>query len=46
MLIECCFVDDKDDVNIYDANKMASAIVKGITGKNALNTNNSNTFRI
>ena len=44
MLIECCFVDDKDDVNIYDANKMASAIVKGITGKNALNTNNSNTL--
>lgn len=33
MLIECCFVDDKDDVNKYDANSMATAIVKGITGQ-------------
>lgn len=27
MLIECCFVDDKDDVKLYDAKKMAAAIV-------------------
>lgn len=33
MLIECCFVDDKDDAEIYDYRKMASAIVKGITGQ-------------
>lgn len=33
MLIECCFVDDKDDVNLYDYKKMAQAIVRGITGK-------------
>ena len=33
MLVECCFVDDKDDVKLYKAEKMASAIVKGITGK-------------
>lgn len=32
LLIECCFVDDKDDINIYDHKKMAKAIVKGITG--------------
>ena len=32
MLIECCFVDDKDDVKIYDYKKMAEAIVKGILG--------------
>ncbi len=32
MLIECCFVDDKDDVQLYDAQKMAEAIVYGITG--------------
>lgn len=32
LLIECCFVDDKDDVRLYDADKMAAAIVKGITG--------------
>lgn len=33
MLIECCFVDDKDDVQLYDCHKMAEAIVYGITGK-------------
>lgn len=33
MLIECCFVDDKDDAELYDYRKMASAIVKGITGQ-------------
>lgn len=30
MLIECCFVDDADDIEIYNAKKMARAIVKGI----------------
>ena len=33
MLIECCFVDDRDDVQLYDYKDMASAIVKGITGQ-------------
>lgn len=33
MLIECCFVDDKDDVQLYNAQKMAEAIVYGITGQ-------------
>ena len=33
MLIECCFVDDKDDVKLFDVNKMAKAIAEGITGK-------------
>ena len=33
MLIECCFVDDKDDVELYDCQKMADAIVFGITGR-------------
>ncbi len=32
LLIECCFVDDKDDVNLYNSEEMAKAIVKGITG--------------
>ena len=32
MLVECCFVDDKDDAALYNAKKMANAIVKGITG--------------
>ncbi|MCI8800786.1 MAG: N-acetylmuramoyl-L-alanine amidase [Lachnospiraceae bacterium] len=33
MLIECCFVDDKDDVQLYDCQEMADAIVYGITGR-------------
>ena len=33
MLIECCFVDDKDDVARYDYKSMAEAIVYGITGQ-------------
>lgn len=33
MLIECCFVDDKDDVAMYDFKAMAEAIVYGITGQ-------------
>lgn len=32
VLIECCFVDDNDDIKLYNADKMAQAIVKGITG--------------
>lgn len=33
VLVECCFVDDKDDVELYDYQKMAAAIVYGITGQ-------------
>lgn len=33
MLIECCFVDDKDDVVLYDYKSVAEAIVYGITGQ-------------
>lgn len=33
LLIECCFVDDKDDYDSWDANKCAAAIYSGITGK-------------
>lgn len=33
MLIECCFVDDKDDVQRYDCQEIAEAIVYGITGQ-------------
>ena len=32
LLIECCFVDDVDDVLLYNADKIANAIVKGLTG--------------
>ncbi|MDD6206987.1 MAG: N-acetylmuramoyl-L-alanine amidase, partial [Clostridiales bacterium] len=30
MLVECCFVDDKDDVQLYNYKKMAEAIANGI----------------
>lgn len=30
VLIECCFVDSKDDIKIYDADKMARAIVTAL----------------
>lgn len=36
MLIECCFVDDADDVRLYQSlgvTKFAAAIVKGLTGQ-------------
>lgn len=33
LLVECCFVDDKDDANVWDAKKCAKAIVEGILNK-------------
>ena len=33
ILIECCFVDNKEDVSKYNAEKMAKAIIEGILGK-------------
>ena len=30
VLIECCFVDDKDDAELYDADKMDQAIADGV----------------
>lgn len=38
VLVECCFADDADDVRIYNADKMAAAIVKGITGQTVTST--------
>ncbi len=37
MLIECCFCDNREDMNKYDAEKMANAIVEGIVGKTVPN---------
>ena len=36
VLIECCFVDDADDVSRYNAFMVASAIVTAITGGQVL----------
>lgn len=33
LLVECCFVDDRDDVALYDPLRMAKAIAEGITGR-------------
>jgi N-acetylmuramoyl-L-alanine amidase len=30
LLIECCFVDDKDDIKLYDTDKLAKAIIAGL----------------
>lgn len=37
ILIECCFCDNWKDVKRYDAEKMANAIVTGLTGQNPNN---------
>jgi N-acetylmuramoyl-L-alanine amidase len=33
VLVECCFVDSEEDMNRYNANNLANAIVKAITGQ-------------
>ena len=41
ILIECCFVDDKDDAKVWNAEKCAAAIYKGLTGKAATSSTTS-----
>ncbi|ACO85132.1 N-acetylmuramoyl-L-alanine amidase [Clostridium botulinum] len=38
MLIECCFCDNAGDMNRYNAENMANAIVKGLVGKTTSNS--------
>ncbi len=40
LLVECCFVDDKDDVELYDYESMAKAIANGIVEKYSEETEN------
>lgn len=42
ILIECCFVDDKDDANKWDFRKCAHAIVEGILGNSLSSDTSSN----
>ena len=44
ILVECCFVDSAEDMAMYNADKMADAIVTGITGgkKDDVPTSDSN----
>lgn len=43
LLVECCFCDNQGDANLYSAEKMADAIVKGILGKTTEVKQNTNT---
>ena len=43
LLVECCFVDTKSDVDKYKKETMAKAIAQGIMGKKIANTNNTTT---
>ncbi|MEG0153364.1 MAG: N-acetylmuramoyl-L-alanine amidase, partial [Cellulosilyticaceae bacterium] len=38
MLVECCFVDDLDDVRTYNYKSMAKSIVKGLLGRELTST--------
>ncbi|MCC5617161.1 N-acetylmuramoyl-L-alanine amidase [Nostoc sp. CHAB 5836] len=33
ILVECCFIDSQKDMNLFNPEAMANAIVKGLTGK-------------
>lgn len=33
ILVECCFIDSRNDMNLYNGEAMANAIVKGLTGE-------------
>lgn len=48
LLIECCFVDDKDDIKLYDPEKMAKAIVGalGVKSSTPKKTTTSNTTKV
>lgn len=41
LLVECCFVDDADDIRLYHADTMAAAIANAIAGSNAENSASS-----
>ena len=41
MLIECCFCDNRNDMNRYNAENVANAIVKGLVGKTTSVTSTS-----
>ena len=44
LLVECCFVDSTEDKARYDAEKMANAIVKGVTGQTV--AEDTSTYRV
>lgn len=42
VLIECAFIDSKEDMNRYNGNAMANAIVKAVTGTDVSGSSSSN----
>lgn len=46
ILIECCFVDDNDDVKKWDADKCAKAIAEGILNKKIEEKKTSNVMAV
>lgn len=50
LLVECCFVDDKDDVSLYNYKSMAKAIAEGILNESivesATTSNSNNTYTV
>lgn len=46
ILVECCFVDDKEDVDLYNYKTMAKAIAEGIHGSSISSNSSSNKFYI
>lgn len=45
MLIECCFCDNKEDMSRFNADKIADAIVKGLTGHTSNAQSSKNTTK-
>lgn len=43
LLVECCFITSKEDMDRYSPEKIATAIVKGVTGKDTTATTASTT---
>ena len=44
VLVECCFVDDKDDVKLYNPKSMAKAIAQGILNKTIEDTKTTDEY--
>ncbi|WP_125153686.1 N-acetylmuramoyl-L-alanine amidase [Clostridium rectalis] len=45
MLVECCFIDSKEDMSKYNAENIANAIVKGLVGE-TIKINDKEVFKI
>ena len=43
LLVECCFVDDKDDVTLYNYKTMAKAIAEGILNESIVENTSTST---